>query len=174
MQLVRRVNYIALLDTDRCSDSIKAMFNSLKKQYGVEPEEVVLLVFSGLGESIYEGAYILRYRGYLVTHQAMISELIPPPYSMVGVPDLEIAYVGGSGLFLYELSILKYLGREVKPNIVSVGASEAKGSRYDFSKGLGQLLGYLDGGLSNEGYLIVPESVDRADEVREKGIGLVT
>ena len=174
-RLARGTRYLALLDARRCGGSVKAVINSLRN-YGVEPEESILLAFDGLGEAVYEtlGAYILRCRGYLVVHQGCISSLLPPPYSASGVPDLETAYVGSKGFFLYELSLLKELGREVKLSITSVGVGEVKSSKYDFSEGLHQLLGYLSSGLYDEGYLVVPDVADRVNEVREYGAGLVT
>ncbi|NPA99660.1 MAG: hypothetical protein GXO43_09810 [Crenarchaeota archaeon] len=176
LRLASCTNYIVLLDVRRVSGSIVAVFNELKRFHGVEPDEAILIAFDGLGEPIYEtlGAYILRCRGYIVAHQALVSDLVPPPYSIPGVPDLELAYVGGKGAFLYELSILKYLGKHLKLGIVSTGVGEAKSSRYDLGQGLGQLHRYLESGFYEEVYLIVPGAIDRIDNVKREGIGIVT
>ncbi len=117
---------------------------------------------------------MLRTKGYLVWHQANISDLLPPPHWPSGVPDLEMVFVGERGYFMYELRLLKELGKEIKLKLGATAAGEAKGSRTKFSEGLHQLLGYLDTGLYNEGYLVVPNATDRIEEVHKHGVGLVT
>ena len=174
-KLLSDTRYLAIVDARRRGGSVRAVFKELKRN-GVEPENSMLLIFYSIGESIYEslGAYVLRLRGYLICHQACISNLLPPPYARPGVPDLEMVLVGEKGYFMYELKLLKELGREVRLNLSSVAVGEAKGSKTDFGSGLHQLMGYLNSGLYNEGYLVIPKATDRIDNVREHGVGLVT
>ncbi len=73
--------YLAIADARRFGDSARAIFNELRKN-GIEPEDSIAPLFNGLDENLYEslGAYLLRTKGYLVWHQANISDLLPPPY----------------------------------------------------------------------------------------------
>ncbi len=176
IRLINNTRYIILLNIRRYSGSIATVFNELKRFHNIELDEAIIVAFTGLGEHVYEtlGAYVLRCRGYLVAHQAIVSDLIPPPYLMRGVPDLELAYVGEKGAFLYELGLLRYLGKDIKLNIISTGVGEAKGSRYDFSQGLGQLHSYLEEGFYEEAYLVIPEAIDRLNDAKAEGIGVVT
>ena len=75
--LVKRLRYLAIVDGRRSIGSVRAHFNSLQREYGIEPLEVVIMVFNGPGEGVYEdlGAYVLRKKGYLVFHQAAVSML---------------------------------------------------------------------------------------------------
>lgn len=175
-RLVRETRYIIVRDERRSKGSTKAVFMDVERSLGIDSHEVVILPITVLGEPFYEalGGYVLRKMGYLVTHQGLITELLPPPYHMPGVPDVEAVHVGDRGAFFYEISIMKKLGVRFSPKIGSTAAGEAKGSRYDFSSGLGQLIGYLDSGLYDEGYVIVPNSGDRISEAREKGVGVIT
>ena len=174
-RLLSDTRYLVIIDARRHGGSVRALFRELRRN-GIEPEDSILLTFYGLGEAIYEslGAYVLRLKGYLVCHQACISHLLPPPYAQLGVPDLEMVLVGEKGYFMYELKLLKELGKEVKlrPSLVAVG--EVKGSKTDFGNGLHQLMGYLNSGLYNEGYLIIPIATDKISEIRKRRVGLVT
>lgn len=115
------------------------------------------MTFQGLGENIYEtlGAYVLRNSKYIIFHQGAISGLLNFKGFMPGVPDLEIVKASANrGFFAYELGIATVIGHEVKllsKEDILIGVGEAKGSIYDFTSGLNQLLHYLNSGIYSEG-----------------------
>ena len=178
-ELMNKLRYIAVIDGRRALGSIKAHFSNLKRSYGIECSETILLVFSGFGESLFEdlGAYVLRRKGYLVFHQAAISML---EHLAPGVPDLELFYgITDKGYFPYEIKMLVELGEGVSINIQDEDrnraiAGEVKGNKSDLSNCLRQLIGYLRSGLYDMGICIVPNATDKAEDIKSQGVGLLT
>lgn len=176
-RLARELKYITVIDGRRSLGSVKAKFNNLKRDHGIKPLETAIIVFSGLGEGVYEdlGAYVLRNHGYLVFHQAAVSTIagLTP-----NVPDLEMFHGFASrGYLAYELGVLATLSESIDlktDRCVKAVVGEVKGSKADFTECLGQLKCYLESKLYDEGICIVPEAVDRVDEAKEQGVGLLT
>lgn len=185
--LVKRVKYLLICDSRRNHGDTKAILTNAARNFGLDPYEAVLVRFEGLGEGFYEalGAYILRNEGYIVFHQGLASRVSEPIVTIPGVPDIELVKgLTSRGYFAYELRIAKELKRELGLSVgnvnvknVTSGAGEVKGSSYDFSRGLHQILGYLNSGLYDEGYLILPgiaSDESRLNMVKDYGLGLVT
>jgi len=185
--LVKRVKYLLIHDSRRGQGDVKAILTNAARNFRLDPYEAVLIRFEGLGEGFYEalGAFILRNEGYIVFHQGLASHASTPIVTIPGVPDIELTKgVTSRGYFAYELRIAKELKRELSLSIGNVdvkniisGAGEVKGSSYDFSRGLHQILGYLDSGLYDEGYLILPGIAgdeSRLNMIKDYGLGLVT
>ena len=95
-------------------------------------------------------------------------------------PNLEMFYgITSRGYLPFKLRMLAKLGKALDVNVdnekgIRAIVGEVKGSKADFTECLGQLTGYLESGLYDGGICVVPEVVDRIEEARERGVGLLT